>query len=923
MKCLYLCWIFFLANLTSAQILEWSPLFPTVDDTITITYDATLGSAGLVGASDVYAHTGVLTEDSTNPSDWKYVIAGWTQNIPKAKMIPLGNNKWQLRYHIQSYYNFPNTTKVTHLAFVFRNSDGSRTGKTADGGDIFLPVCQKGLNLARLSPLSYHNILTAGDSLKIVCIAANAKKLELFLDGDLLKSSISDTLIHVLVPSTFDKHRLRIEASDASGATKVDSFYYVLRPDAPIAPLPANVRDGINYTAGENITLVLHAPLKKFVYLFGDWNDWEADPLYYLKKTPDEERYWITLADQPPDVTFRYQYWVDGQLKIADPYAELVLDPQHDPFIRSSTFPNLPPYPQDKTTEIVSVLQTSPSHYKWQAINYCRPAKENLIIYELLLRDFLREHDYKTLIDTLGYFEKLGVNAIELLPMSEFEGNSSWGYNPSFYFAPDKYYGPKKDVQRFIDAAHQRGIAVIQDIVLNHTYGQSPMVRLYLDDLSASPWYNVRSPNPVFSWGYDFNHESRDTQQFIDRVTEFWLTEYRIDGFRFDFTKGFTNTPGDGSARDNDRISILKRMADAIWAIDPTVYIILEHFTDNIEEQELAEYGMLIWGNLNDKYNEATMGYHDNSKSDFSRGTYKRRGWDVPHLVTYMESHDEERLMVKNIKYGNSSGTYNIKDEKTALERIELAATFFFTIPGPKMFWQFGELGYDYSIEYNGRVGEKPPRWDYARQTKRQKLRDVFSTLIRLKQHYPTFSSSDFTFSFGPAVKWLKINHDSMNAVIIGNFDVVERSVRITFQRTGTWHDFFKRDSLIIDSTRQNILLLPGEYHIYTDKKTDDSLISHIEKPITPMPATFLLYQNYPNPFNPHTTIKYAIPQDKIVYLKIYNILGEEITTLVHTFQTAGEYAVTFNAEQYSSGIYFYQLRTDLGTFTKRMLLMK
>ncbi len=115
-------------------------------------------------------------------------------------------------------------------------------------------------------------------------------------------------------------------------------------------------------------------------------------------------------------------------------------------------------------------------------------------------------------------------------------------------------------MKRFIDECHRHGIAVIQDMVLNHSYGQSPLVRLYWDKQNnrpsaQNPWYNPVSPNPVYSWGYDFNHESEATKIFVDRVNRYWLTEYKVDGFRFDFTKGFTNTPGDGSAYDAARIA--------------------------------------------------------------------------------------------------------------------------------------------------------------------------------------------------------------------------------------------------------------------------------------------------------------------------------------------------------------------------------
>jgi hypothetical protein len=85
----------------------------------------------------------------------------------------------------------------------------------------------------------------------------------------------------------------------------------------------------------------------------------------------------------------------------------------------------------------------------------------------------------------------------------------------------------------------------------------------------------------------------------------------------------------------------------------------------------------------------------------------------------------------------------------------------------------------------------------------------------------------------------------------------------------------------------------------------------------------FNLSQNYPNPFNPTTNIKYQITNNKLVTLKIFDILGKEVETLVNEKQNAGTYEVTFNASQYSSGIYFYKLTTDNFSDTKKMLMIK
>jgi glycosidase len=556
------------------------------------------------------------------------------------------------------------------------------------------------------------------------------------------------------------------------------------------------------------------------VFVIGDFNNWTPGSGFRMNK--DGDRFWITLEGLEAGIEYAFQYLVDGELAIADPYSEKVLDPWNDKWIPEEIYPDLKPYPVDYATGITGVFRTDRPKYTWNDSGFEAPNKENLVIYELLLRDFLETHDWRTLTDTLDYFSELGINAIELMPVNEFEGNESWGYNPSFYFAPDKYYGPAEDLKVFIDSCHQRGIAVIIDMVLNHSYGQSPLVQLYYDQStnkvsSDNPWYNVESPNPVFSWGYDFNHESPDTENFVDSVNHYWLKEFHVDGFRFDFTKGFTNTAGEGGGYDLNRINILKRMANQIWQVRDNAYVILEHFTANAEEFQLSEEGMMIWGNLNGAYNEASMGYVDGS--DFSWVSYKERFWNEPLLVGYMESHDEERLMYKNTTYGNSSGPYNIQELNTALEREALVGVFFFTVPGPKMIWQFGELGYDYSINYDCRVCNKPIRWDYYKTGVRRRVYQIWSALIDLKLSEAAFSSDDFTLALTDTVKRIEINHSDMDVRIIGNFGVKSHTAIPSFSKNGWWYSYFEGDSIFVTDLQMPIALEPGEYRLYTSKR--------------------------------------------------------------------------------------------------------
>jgi len=918
----------------SAQVVTWSPLFATADDTITIIYDAAQGNGALAGVSPIYIHTGVITDKSPTENWWLYVKTNWGQNTAATLMQSLGNNKWQIRFHIRSYYGVPQDEQILKLALVFRNSAGTITGKNADGTDIFIPIYESGLQITLLSPSEFPLFLEKDDSFNIMAVGSYTENMSLFIEDSLIYQVADDTLSYVVHATEYGKRDVRVVAEDLTGAQKSVDFYYVVNYPLVVQELPEGMVDGINYIDESTVTLSLFAPNKNFVYVIGDFNYWEIDPDYCMNITPDSSRYWFTLTNLEPQKEYIYQYLVNGILRIADPYADKVSDPWNDAHIDDETYPDLISYPAGKTTEIASVLQTAQEPYEWEVTDFQPPDQKDLVIYELLIRDFIAEHNYQTLLDTLGYFEKLGINAIELMPVMEFEGNISWGYNPSFYFAPDKYYGTKNDFKEFVDEAHKRGIAVILDIVLNHAYGQCSLVRLYGDNMSQNPWFNVTSPNPVYSWGYDFNHQSQATKDFVDRVTAYWIQQYHVDGFRFDFSKGFTNTKGDGWARDEARITILKRIADEIWEINPNAYIILEHFTDNSEETELAEYGMMLWGNMNPPYSQSAMGWLEDSQrsSDLSWGYYLNRYWSKPHLVTYMESHDEPWLMYKNLQYGRSSGDYNIKELDTALDRIKLAAAFFFTIPGVKMMWQFGELGYDQELPESGleRTAPKPILWDYYQQLNRKSLFNTIAALIHLRNEHEVFRSTqsyvDMRVGQGQYGRRINIYHQDMCVTILGNFHVIPLDVTPNFHNTGSWFDYFSRDSIFVSDTQAPINLQPGEFRIYTDVKLDPP--TTVSDRILSAPIVFELQQNFPNPFNPSTSFVFSIPHEDQVTIKIYNVLGKEVKTLVNEKQSTGTHRIEWNGTDVwgmpvSSGLYFYQIETSNQKQVKKMMLLR
>ncbi|MCK4663652.1 MAG: T9SS type A sorting domain-containing protein [Bacteroidales bacterium] len=929
----------------SAQVVTTNPAFPTLNDEVVITFNAAQGNGGLAGyTDDIYAHTGVITDQN---SGWEYVIAGWSENIPKAKLTKIEENKYELLItpSIKEYYGVPNGEQVLKLAFVFRNSDGSITGRDTDGSDIFADVYELGINVNIISPENEF-VAKLNDTIQIKVEASEADSIFIEVDGTELLADSGNYLNCSIIAQSEGIHYINVTAKNDS-VSAVDSVCYYVMGNIVIEDLPEGVSNGINYIDDNTVTLVLFAPNKEYVFAIGDFNDWKLYPdidiknniykqvtptSYLMNKTPDGNQYWIELNNLIPEQEYIFQYYIDGEIKIADPYTDKTSDPWMDKYISESIYPGLIDYPEGKTTEIASVFQTAQEPYAWEVVDFEPPDIENLVIYELLIRDFTSNSDYKTVKDTLNYLKNLGISAIELMPVNEFEGNDSWGYNPSFYFAPDKAYGTKNDLKELIDECHKLGMAVIIDLVLNHSYNQSPFVRMYWDAVNNrpaadNPWYNQQSnfTNTDAHWGNDFNHESEETKKLIDSINSYWLLEYKVDGFRFDFTKGFgntihgTNDPW-GSIYDADRIALLKRMSDKIWEHNENAIIIFEHLSENSEETELANYGVLLWGNMNHNYNEATMGW--NSSSDFSWISYKNRNWNDPNVIGYMESHDEERLVYKNINYGNSSDNYNIKDLHIAIQRIEIAATFFITIPGPKMIWQFGELGYDYSIDYNGRLGRKPVKWDYFDQYSRKRLYQVFSALINLKNDEPAFKSSDFSLSVSGAMKKIHIDDASMDVTIIGNFDVNEGTIVPAFQNTGTWYEFFTGDSIIVNDINENIALQPGEYRLYTTKKlVTPDIISDVKE----IYNNNINYTVYPNPSNDYFTIDLNEIKNEIVSVEIINSIGQKIKSFTTKDFENGDKLIIWNGKdcngsEANSGLYFCKVNTRNGIYTKKLI---
>ncbi|PLX00460.1 MAG: alpha-amylase, partial [Marinilabiliales bacterium] len=400
--------------------------------------------------------------------------------------------------------------------------------------------------------------------------------------------------------------------------------------------------------------------------------------------------------------------------------------------------------------------------------------------------------------------------------------------------------------------------------------------------------------------------------------------EFNIDGYRFDLSKGFTQTNTLGNTNlwgqyDASRIAIWNDYDEFIHSVDEDAYVILEHFADNNEERELSNNNMMLWGNLNHNYCEASMGW--NSNSDFSWIDYQDRGWSNPYLVGYMESHDEERQVFKNVTYGNSNGSYNIQDSAIAVDRMKLTSTFFIPIAGPKMIWMFGELGYDYSIDFNGRTGIKPTRWDYYDDWRRRFVYNNYSALINLKNDYKhIFNQPDYDLNVAGAVKTILINHSEMNVFIVGNFDVIDQSTSLNFQHTGMWYDFMTGDSINVESMPYDLDIEAGEYRLYTDVKIDSPLIQGIEDEVNNSGVSLNVY---PNPVSENINLDLYLKDNSDIEIGIVDMQGKEVVVIPEQTLPGGMHSMSWSVDTLglSSGLHFVIVKNGNYNSMKKIII--
>ena len=801
-------------------LISTDPTFVTSNATTdVIVYINTTGTGldGYTGA--IYAHTGVLTAASTSTGDWKYVKYEWTVNNNSCKLTKVKDNihKLVIKGGVRAFYGIPASENITHLAFVFRSADGSKEMKD-NGNDIFVAISEPGLAVKFIAPAD-RSILDLNQTYTVSLASIDATSLKLYQNEQLVATSDGKNIKHTFTTTACEDIVFKAEASnDTQTITEVISTTVLGTPQTEARP--ANAKDGVTLN-GNNATIVLYAPGKQSVVLLGDFNDFAPSNKYMMKK--DGDYFWYTIDGLTPNTEVAYQFLVDKTIKCGDPYGTMILDPWNDKYINETitVYPNLRPYPIGKTNDVVSVFSTTPATFNWTVTDFQRPKQNSLAIYELLFRDFTAQRSVKAALTKLDHIKALGINAIELMPIQEFDGNNSWGYNPCFYFAADKAYGTVEDYKTFIDECHKRGIAVILDIVINHATGLHPWMKMWCDsDGQASnnnPFFNKVARHP-FNVFHDFNHEYAKTREYFKQMLQYWLKEYNIDGYRFDLSKGLTqknsgSNVGTWNQYDASRIAIIKDYADAIREVEPDAYIILEHLSDYAEEEELANYkGILLWRKAMSAYSETVMGWTGGGKSDFSGAVAFGR-------VGNIEDHDEERVAYKAIAYGQS---YVKSDWGRISKHLQAAYALHFLSPYPKMMWQFGEMGYDISIgsDDGQKVEPKPVHWEYMNVAERKALYDAMCKCITFRTSHQDMYGFEGkpviqTWAVGDAnmaAKTLVYSTASGSVIVMANFTNASSNATCNVPVQGTWKNLITNAAVELNSASYTTTLAPGDY---------------------------------------------------------------------------------------------------------------
>ncbi len=586
-----------------------------------------------------------------------------------------------------------------------------------------------------------------------------------------------------------------------------------------------DIRGGAHFDLLEpgTVTFVLYAPFKPFVSLVGDFNHWNSRA--NIMVSDGRGLWWTTIAH--PGAT-RYGFYVavdeSAHVWVGDPYAKEVHWDRTGPW---------------------AYLPDHPSTYQWNDAGWRTPAPRDLVIYELCVRDFTGhwELDYphygtfSELKEKLPYLSKLGVNAIELMPIHEFPGKSSWGYNPVFYFAPEQTYGSPDDFKSLVDACHRMGIAVILDVAFNHAWGDHPYYQFYppmygphgeeLPDLN--PFFH-HTPRDVNMWGgVDWDHFVPETTRYFQDVVRYWLHEYHIDGFRFDWVAGV-----DYDSRDpmNPGFNPYHGISAICWAArqaKPDCILIGEYWPlpgthpDKSAAKLVAETEMdSCWnGHFHHTMEDVLNQRWEWEKRDIAGaiGGFSGQGFTTAaQVVNYTCSHDEVRPEheIKFYSVSHISRPPGMTVQEMVLAKARLGLVTLMTAPGIPMLYAGQEFGEDTprTIDF------LPLRWSKLDWPLHRRHLQLVRRLVHLRHQHPALRSDNIwfyedDFAATNLVRYHRWDDSGDLALVALNFGPAEQHTELNFPENGAWTEVIDQQRYTVTNHRLTFTLGAWQARIF------------------------------------------------------------------------------------------------------------
>ncbi|MEP2059301.1 MAG: alpha-amylase family glycosyl hydrolase [Maribacter litoralis] len=471
------------------------------------------------------------------------------------------------------------------------------------------------------------------------------------------------------------------------------------------AGMGAIVNDG-------TVTFRVWAPNAEKVFVAGSFNNWsESEILLEL----EENGYWSVVTDMasPGD---EYKYFIEYEGSLL---------PRNDPYAFEVTNSN-------------SVIRTL--DFDWDDDDFKMPSRNELVIYELHVGTFNRSSPeavgtFDDVIEKLDYLKNLGINCIELLPVAEFAGGISWGYNPAHPFAIEQDYGGPEAFAKLVNLAHKKGIAVIMDVVYNH-FGPSDVdlwqfdgwsengkggIYFYNDHRSDTPWGDTRP---------DYGRE--EVRQYLRDNALMWIEKYHCDGLRMDATS-YIRFEGGGMGYDTEIEEGNVLMRDINMELRekyPHVLTIAEDLKGDSRVTDAVEHNGLLYGsqwdmNFVHPVREVIEDTHDDSR-DLEKivgALSYRYSNDAFSRVVYTESHDEvangKARVPEEIQPGDAESDF-------AKKRAILGMVLTLTAPGIPMLFQGQEFIEDeYFKDTEG--------LDWNKEKKHSGIETLISDVIKLR----------------------------------------------------------------------------------------------------------------------------------------------------------------------------------------------